>query len=111
MRIEQAHYLAFGIVGVVVIWLITRGTSRDRTRRHLRLLALSFGLGMIVVPGHGEIVAAPILATLFPPRQPALLMLAGAFLVLWWAVALGFSRLWDRWRSRRDETMPSRRSR
>ena len=54
---------------------------------------LAIGFGAIIVPGHGEWIAAPILAALTPPLRSHLLILGGVFLLVWWVasfVALRF---------------------
>jgi hypothetical protein len=55
---------------------------------HLRAIFFALGLGFIFVPGHGEFIAAPILAALSPPLRPQLLALGGIYLVIWWAAGL-----------------------
>lgn len=57
---------------------------------------VALGLGFVVVPGHGELIAAPILATLTPPIRPQLLVLGGAFFLFWWAATLAFVKILDR---------------
>ena len=88
MRVEQLHYVAFGAVLALVVWAITRSISSRRIRLHLRIMFLALGLGFIIIPGHGEFIAAPILASLTPPLRPQLLALGGIFFLFWWAAAL-----------------------
>lgn len=101
MRMEQAHFLALGAVLVALVWGVTQPVAKGSRRTHARLLALALGLGVIVVPGHGEIVAAPILAVIVTRTgHPVLMALAAFFAVFWWAVALGIRRWWLRRRPR-----------
>ena len=88
MRVEQLHYLAFGIALASIVWLIASLLPSRLARLHLRAPFVALGLGFIVVPGHGELIAAPILATPASPNQPQLLVLGGMFFLFWWAVVL-----------------------
>lgn len=96
MRVEQLHYLAFGAILALAVWVGTRAVSSAPVRLHLRMAFLAFGLGFVVFPGHGELVAAPILATLTPPIRPQLLVLGGVFLLFWWAATLAVVQLCGR---------------
>lgn len=87
MRVEQLHYFLLGASLSVLVWLITRRVSVMAIRQHLRAVFCALGLGFIVVPGHGEFIAAPLLAVLRPPLRPNLLALGGIFLLIWWATA------------------------
>ena len=65
-------------------------------RLHLRASFLALGLGFVVIPGHGELIAAPILATLTPPFRPHLLVLGGMFFLFWWAATLAAIKILGR---------------
>jgi hypothetical protein len=93
MRVEQLHYLGFGAILALVVWACTRAISSAPIRIHLRTAFLALGFGFIVVPGHGELIVAPILASLTPPFRPQLLVLGGIFFLFWWAATLAIIKL------------------
>ena len=78
------------------MWASSRAISSVSVRLHLRAAFLALGLGFVVVPGHGEFIAAPILATLTPPIRPELLVLGGMFFLFWWAATLGAIKVLSR---------------
>jgi hypothetical protein len=94
--VEQLHYFVLGALLAIAVWAITRAISSASTRLHSRASFLALGLGFIVVPGHGELIAAPVLATLAPPFRPQLLVLGGMFFLFWWAVTLVVIKLVSR---------------
>jgi len=96
LRVEQLHFLAFGAILALAVWVGTRAVSSVPVRLHLRMAFLALGLGFVVVPGHGELIAAPILATLIPPIRPQLLVLGGVFFLFWWTAALVFVKILGR---------------
>ena len=96
MRVEQLHYLAFGAILALAVWVPTRAISSVPLRFRLRLAFLAMGLGFIVVPGDGEFVVAPILATFTPPFRPQLLLAGGVFFLFWWAAILALVKILGR---------------
>lgn len=96
MRIEHIHYFVPGAMLALAVWVGVRAISSRPARFHLRVAFLAMGLGFIVVPGHGEVVAAPILATVAPPLRPRLLMLGAGFFLFWWAATLAVVKVFGR---------------
>lgn len=92
MRIEQIHLFFYGALLFACAWGITLAISSAHVKLHLRSIFLALGLGFIVVPGHGEFIIAPILATFTPPLRSHLIILGGVFFLIWWAIAFGFFR-------------------
>jgi hypothetical protein len=72
----------------LIVWALARSIPSRSLRFHLRVVFLALGLGFIVIPGHGEIIAIPLLATLIPPVHPELLGIAGVYFFGWWVVIL-----------------------
>ena len=93
MRVEQLHFFVFGALLAALAWAITRNISSWPIRLHLRAIFLALGLGFIVIPGHGEFIAAPILAMFTPPLRSQLLALGGIFFLIWWAAALAVLKI------------------
>ena len=93
MRMEQLHVFFYGVLLFASVWGATLVIPSARIKLHLRALSLALGLGFIVVPGHGEFIAAPILAALTPPLRSYLIVLGGVFFAIWWVAALGMLKL------------------
>lgn len=89
MRIEQIHLFFYGAFLFACVWGITLAISSAQVKLHLRAIFLALSLGFIVVPGHGEIIIAPILATFTPPLRSHLIILGCVFFLICWAVTLG----------------------
>lgn len=89
MRIEQIHLFFYGALLFACVWGITLAISSARVKLHLRAIFLALGLGFIIVPGHGEFITAPILATFTLPLRSHLIILGGVFFLIWWAAAFG----------------------
>lgn len=89
MRIEQIHLFLYGALLFACAWGITVVISSAQIRLHLRAIFSALGLGFIIVSGHGEFIAAPILAAFIPPLRSHLIILGGVFFLIWWAVAFG----------------------
>ena len=89
MRIEQIHLFFYGALLFACVWGITLAISSARVKLHLRAIFLALGLGFIIVPGHGEFITAPILATFTQPLRSHLIILGGVFFLIWWAAAFG----------------------
>ena len=87
MRIEQIHLFFYGALLFACAWGITLAISSIQVKLHLRAIFLALGLGFIIVPGHGEFIIAPILATFTLPLRSALIILGGVFFLIWWAIA------------------------
>lgn len=93
MRIEQLHVFFYGAILFASIWGATLAISSAQIKLHLRALSLALGLGFIVVPGHGEFIAAPILAALAPPLRSYLIVLGCIFFAIWWVAAFSTLKL------------------
>ena len=89
MRIEQIHLFFYGGLLFACAWGITLAVSSTQVKLHLRAIVLAIGLGFIIVPGHGEFIIAPILATFTPPLRSHLIILGGIFFLIWWAIVFG----------------------
>lgn len=89
MRIEQIHLFFYGALLFACVWGITLAISSAQVKLHLRAIFLALSLGFIVVPGHGEFIIAPTLATFTPPLRSHLIILGFIFFLIWWAVTLG----------------------
>jgi hypothetical protein len=100
MRIEQLHLFFYGALLFVCAWMITLAISSTQVKLHLRALVFALGLGVIIVPGHGEFIVAPILAAFTPPLRSHLVVLGGVFFLIWWGVAIGLLRKLTRHSSR-----------
>ncbi len=87
MRIEQIHLFFYGVLLFACAWGITLTISSAQARLHLRAIFSALGLGFIIVPGHGEFIAAPILAAFALPLRSHLIILGGVFFLIWWAAA------------------------
>lgn len=87
MRIEQIHLFFYGALLFACVWGCTLAISSAQLRLHLKALFLAIGFGVIIVPGHGEWIAAPILAALTLPLRSHLLILGGVFLLVWWVAS------------------------
>lgn len=86
MRFESMHSLILGAVLFAVVYFSVRGLKRPFTRSFLLAVAFAGFLGVAIVPGHGEIVAAPVMR-LLPMGGPAAFI--GAFyFAVWLGVAL-----------------------
>lgn len=88
MRIEQFHLFIYSALLSAFIVGVASFISSSRVRFHLRAIFLAFGFGLIIVPGHGEIIIAPLLAAFFPPLRSHLIILGSIYFVVWWAFAL-----------------------
>ena len=89
MRIEQAQFFLYGSLLFVLALGIAFTISSVRLKTHLRAVGFALGLGVIVVPGHGEFVMAPVLAAFVPPLRSPLVAMGGVFFLIWWAAAFG----------------------
>ena len=89
MRIEQIHLFFYGALLFACALGITLAISSTQVKLHLIAIFLALGLGFIIVPGHGEFIIAPILATFTPPLRSHLIILGGVFYLIWWAIAFG----------------------
>lgn len=89
MRVEQFHIFLYGVLLFACAWGISRAISSAQVKLHLRAIFLALGLGFIIVPGHGEFIAAPILAAFMPPLRSHLITLGGVFFLICWAAAFG----------------------
>jgi hypothetical protein len=105
MRIEQAHLFLYGALLCACAWGITLLLSSARAKFHIRAIFLAIGLGCIVVPGHGEIVLAPILAGFMPPLRSQLIVLGGIFALIWWVVSFYLLKLLTPTSPRRADTL------
>lgn len=85
MRVEQPQLFLYGAFLVLCVWGIARAISSARIEIHLRAISLALGLGFVIVPGHGEFIIAPVLATLTPPLRSHLVILGSIFFAAWWA--------------------------
>ena len=65
MRIEQPQFFVYGMLLFMCAWAFTKTISSAKLKLHIRAISLAFGLGFIVVPGHGEFIVGPVLACLF----------------------------------------------
>ena len=90
MRIEQPQFFIYGMLLFMCAWAFTKTISPVKLKLHIRAISLAFGLGFIVVPGHGEFIIAPVLACFAPPLRSHLIALGGIFFFIWWAVSFGF---------------------
>lgn len=99
MRIEQLHVFFYGVLLFASVWGATLFISSARIKLHLRAPSLALGLGFIFVPGHGEFIAAPILAALTPPLRSYLIVLGGVFFVIWWVAAFSMLKLLGRYKT------------
>ena len=87
MRVEQMHVFLYGALLFACAWGISFAISFAPAKLHLRATSLALGLGIIIVPGHGEFIIAPILATFTPPLRSPLVTIGGIFFLVWWALA------------------------
>jgi hypothetical protein len=94
MRIEQPYFFFYGALIVVIVWALSFVFSSAHIRTFLRTMSLSLGFGTIVIPGHGELIVAPILAALMMPswRLP-LIGLGVTYFLIWWALVYAVFRL------------------
>ncbi len=90
MRIEEPQFFIYGILLFACAWALSKTISSAKLRLHLRATFLACGLGFIVVPGHGEIIIAPVLACFSPPLRSHLIVIGSVFFFIWWAVSCGF---------------------
>jgi len=88
MRVEQPLYFLYGVLLFVCALAFTKSISSAKIKLHWRAVFLALGLGFIVVPGHGEFVAAPLLVCFRPPIRSHLVILGVVFFFLWWAIWL-----------------------
>jgi hypothetical protein len=89
MRIEEPQFFIYGMLAFACIWVLSKTISSAKLKLHLRAFFLAFGLGFIVLPGHGELIIAPVLACLTPPLRLHLIAIGGVFFLIWWAVSFG----------------------
>lgn len=106
MRIEQLHLFFYGALLFACAWMITLAISSVQVKLHLRALVFALGLGVIVVPGHGEFIVAPVLAAFTLPWRAHLVVLGGIFFLIWWVVAIGLLRKLTRHSSRPPNGVP-----
>jgi hypothetical protein len=92
MRIEQPHLFFYGALLFACAWMITLAISSTQLKLHLKAIVFALGLGVIIVPGHGEFIVAPVLAAFTPPWRTHLVVLGGVFFLIWWVVAIGLLR-------------------
>jgi hypothetical protein len=89
MRIEQPQFFIYGVLLFTCAWAFTKTISSAKLKLHLRAIYLAFGLGFIVVLGHGEFIIAPVLACFVPPLRSHLIVIGGVFFFIWWAISFG----------------------
>ena len=87
MRTEQLHLLLYGALLFAFILVTANLISSRRLKLHITAFFLALGLGVIIVPGHGEIVVAPLLASCIPPIRFHLVILGSIYFLVWWGVA------------------------
>jgi len=88
MRIEQPQFFIYGVLLFTCAWAFTRTISSAKLKLHLRAIFLAFGLGFIVVPGHGELIIGPVLACFVPPLRSHLIVLGAIFFFIWWVLLM-----------------------
>ena len=88
MRTEQLHLLFYGALLSTFVLVAASLISSTRIRLHVSAFFLAFGLGIIIVPGHGEIIAAPLLASFILPIRSNLVILGSIYFLFWWGIAL-----------------------
>jgi hypothetical protein len=88
MRAEAIEFFTYGALLAVIVLAVTWPISSSLLRLHLRAPFVALGLGFILVPGHGEFIAVPLLAMFKPPIHVELLAIGGVFFLIWWAVAV-----------------------
>jgi hypothetical protein len=89
MRIEQPQFFMYGVLLFACVLALSKSISSAKLKLHIRAISLAFGLGFIVVPGHGEFIIGPVLACFAPPLRSRLMILGGVFFFIWWAVSFG----------------------
>lgn len=88
MRIEQPQFFIYGLLLFALTWAFTKAISSAKLKLHVRAIFLAFGLGFIVVPGHGEFIIGPVLACFVPPLRSYLMVLGATFFFIWWVISL-----------------------
>jgi hypothetical protein len=99
VRTEALGLLFIGAALFAGAVLALRAVSTPRLRGLALALAFGFTLGLGIVPAHGEVVVAPVLAFL---KKGGVVSVIGALYGLaWCAVFLGAVQLYAKWRSGR----------
>jgi hypothetical protein len=86
MRFEALETLVPGAVLFAVAWYLFAGLGSARLRTLARCFAFATLLGLVVVPGHGEVIVAPVLAALW--KAGAVAAIGLVFVAVWFGLAL-----------------------
>lgn len=92
-------YWAIGLPAVIAVFVLSRNWSSRTKRVHARALALALGMGVALIPGHGEMIITPstqlLVHGLFKSQPRGLyLMMGGGFFIANWLCALVALSLW-----------------
>ena len=101
MRVEALSLLLVGAGLFSCALLISRVFSGSRLRGLLLALTFGFTLGIGFVPGHGEVIVAPVLA--FLKKGGAVAALGVVYGLLWCTVALVAAKVCARRSLRRPQ--------
>lgn len=91
-------YWAIGLPAVIAVFVLSRNWPSRTKRVHVRALALALGMGVALIPGHGELIITPstqLLVHGFKSEPGGLyLMMGGGFFIGNWLCALVALSLW-----------------
>ena len=88
MRTEAFGFFAYGVALALLALAVTWRVSPPLLRLHLRAPFIALGLGVMVIPGHGEFIVVPLLGVSQPPIHAELIAIGGFFFLAWWLVAV-----------------------
>lgn len=92
-------YWVIGLPAVIAVFVLSRNWTSRAKRVHARAFALALGLGMALIPGHGEVIITPstqlLVHGMFKSQPRGLyLMMGGGFFIANWLCALVALSLW-----------------